>query len=457
MSKESGRLPFILGLVKYLPEIKAPKVKYLSLKEKLKWTLIIVIAYFVLSAIPLFGLGSNSLMQFEYLSLVMGASFGSLLTLGIGPIVTSSIILQLLNGSGILRFDLNSQEGKSKFEGYQKLLTVIFILLEAGVYVYMGGLSPDPTLIENGLVGEYNLLQLGLFIQVAIGGFLIYFMSDLLDKWGIGSGISLFIAAGVSQTIFLRLFSPFTTTQATGATGAIFAVIEAISKGQAASVMSTLSAVFFTLVVFGLAVYLQSMKVELSLSFSNYRGKGFKWPLNFIYTSNIPVILVSSFLATVQLLITLVGGNESIGMWLSPFNLIEKIFQGTLAPVNGLQALTYVLLMIGGSVLFSIFWAQTSGMDSESQADKILKSGLQLPGFRKDKRVLKMVLDTYIPALTVLGAISVGLLASLADLTGAYGRGTGILLTVMIIYNFYEKISREHFSEMTPGMKKLMK
>lgn len=457
MSEASNRGSFILGLVKYIPSIKAPKIKYLSLKEKLKWTLIIVIAFFILSAIPLFGLSNNSLMQFEYLSLVMGASFGSLLTLGIGPIVTSSIILQLLNGSGIVNFDLSSHEGKSRFEGYQKLLTIVFILVEAAVYVYMGGLSPDATLLENGLTSRYNLLQFGLFLQVALGGFIIFLMSDLLDKWGIGSGISLFIAAGVSQTIFLRLFSPFAAAQGSGATGAVFTIVEAITKGQSTAVMSTLAAVMFTLLVFAMAVYLQSMKVELSLSFSNYRGKGFKWPLNFIYTSNIPVILVSSFLATVQLLVTLVGGSESIGMWLSPVNFVDKIFQGTLGGMDILQALVYILIMIGGSILFSIFWAQTSGMDSASQADKILKSGLQLPGFRKDKRVLKMVLDTYIPALTVLGAISVGCLAAIADLTGAYGRGTGILLTVMIIYNFYEKISKEHFSEMAPGMKKVFK
>ena len=107
------------------------------------------------------------------------------------------------------------------------------------------------------------------------------------------------------------------------------------------------------------------------------------------------------------------------------------------------QALFYILLFMVGSVVFAIFWMQTANMDAKSQAKQILSSGLQIPGFRRDERVLEMVLNRYIWPLTIVGGASVGLLAAIADLTGALSRGTGILLAVMIVYKLYEDIDRK--------------
>ena len=193
-------MSFFDTLIENLPEIEPPTQKKLAFKEKLKWTLIVLISFFVLSLIPLFGLGQNSLQRFEYLSIILGAKFGSLLSLGIGPIVTASIVLQLLNGSGIVKFDLTSHEGKMRFQGVQKLLTVAFIVFEALIYVFMGGLSPSQNYA--GLPIHFSL-QLLLILQLCIGGLLVLFMDEIVSKWGFGSGVSLFIAAGVSESIFI--------------------------------------------------------------------------------------------------------------------------------------------------------------------------------------------------------------------------------------------------------------
>jgi len=119
-------------IISNLPEVRGPKQKRLSFKEKLKWTLIILVIFFVMGLVPLFGLGENALQQFEFLSIILGASFGSILSLGIGPIVTSSIVLQLLTGTGILNLDMTKPEGRKRFQGLQKLLAIIFIIFEAG-------------------------------------------------------------------------------------------------------------------------------------------------------------------------------------------------------------------------------------------------------------------------------------------------------------------------------------
>ncbi len=466
-------MSLIDNVLNNLPEVEGPKERRLSFKEKLKWTGITLVIFFILGLIPLFGLGENALGQFEYLSMILGAEFGSIISLGIGPLVTSSIVLQLLNGSGLVKFDLSSQEGKKRFQGFQKLLGLFFIIFEAIIYVYMGGLSPAGAF--GGAVTTdmalFGTLQMVLVFQLFLGGLLIMFMDEVISKWGFGSGISLFIASGVSKQIFVRALSPLPSpTNPNIATGAIPALFQSLSAGDPITAALMFSAVFFTIVVFAIAVYGQAMKIEIPLSFGRVRGHGIRWPLNFIYTSNIPVILIAALLANIQLwarllqnwghpiLGTFQGNTPVSGLvaWIFSPNIVGKFIKGSLTGADIAHAAVYLLIMITGAVVFSIFWVQTAGMDAKSQAKQIMSSGLQIPGFRRDERVLERLLNRYIWPLTVMGAITVGFLAATADLTGALSRGTGILLTVMIIYKLYEEIAKQHMMDMHPMMRKFM-
>jgi len=461
-------MSFLDALLNNLPEVAGPQQRRLSFKEKLKWTGIILVIFFVLGLIPLYGLGANALQQFEYLSLILGAKFGSIISLGIGPIVTASIVLQLLNGSGIVKFDLTSQEGKKRFQGVQKLLAIFFIIFEAVIYVFMGGLAPAVELTGTAI---YFNVQLLLVFQLFLGGLLILFMDEVISKWGFGSGISLFIAAGVSESIFIRALSPLPSPANPNiATGAIPALFQSLAAGDPVTAALMIAAVLSTIFVFVIAVYGQAMKIEIPLSFGRIRGHGMRWPLSFIYTSNIPVILIAALLANIQLWARLlqnwgfpilgrfVGNTPVSGLvaWIFSPDVVGKIIKGSLTLPDIAHSIVYMLIMIGGAVVFSIFWVQTSGMDARSQANQILSSGLQIPGFRRDPRVLERLLNRYIWPLTVMGAILVGFLASVADLTGALAHGTGILLTVMIVYRLYEEIAKQHMMDMHPMMRKFM-
>ncbi|MCX6750402.1 MAG: preprotein translocase subunit SecY, partial [Candidatus Pacearchaeota archaeon] len=99
-------------IFQFIPEVKSPDEKKLSFNVKLKWTLIVLVAFFVLTNIPLFGLSNNALDRFKYLAIILGTDFGSIISLGIGPIVMASVILQLLTGSGILNLDTATAEGR---------------------------------------------------------------------------------------------------------------------------------------------------------------------------------------------------------------------------------------------------------------------------------------------------------------------------------------------------------
>lgn len=445
-------------LLAWLPEVQRPKAKKLGFRTKLKWTGIVLLIYFVLSKIPLYGLGPNMLQQFDYLSTILGARFGSLISLGIGPIVTASIILQLLTGSGLLNIDTNTKDGKMKFQGLQKIMIIAFIIFEGAVYVLMGGLAPAP-----GFPAWF------LIVQLCLGGFMIMFMDEVVSKWGFGSGVSLFIAAGVASQIFIKAFNPL-KQGAKYSAGAFIQIFQALRTGEPLVTTIAVVSILATALVFLIAVYGQSMKVEIPLSFGRMRGYGMRWPLKFMYTSNIPVILIASLLATLQLFARLLQnwghpilgrfeGNvavSGIAKWINSPDIVNSIIKGTATSGMALQAVIYVLVMVAGAILFSVMWMKTANMDSEAVAKQMMSSGLHVPGFRKSKRSLTRLLKRYIPALTVLGGAMVGVIAALADLSGALARGTGILLMVMIVYKLYEEIAKQHAYDMHPALRKVM-
>jgi preprotein translocase subunit SecY len=456
------------AITAYFPEIRKPEVARLSFNTKLIWTGIILLLYFILSYVPLYGLGQNALQQFEYLAIILGASFGSVISLGIGPIVTASIVMQLMAGSGMLGLDTSTAEGRQKFQAIQKIAIIVFILFESIVYVIMGGLAPDPALAGTAVFAG---LQLALILQLALGAYMIVLMDEITSKWGFGSGVGLFIAAGVALQIFVRAFNPLPSPQNPDVpVGAIPYLFQALGQGEPTGATIAIVGIVATVAVFLVSVYAQAMKVEIPLSFGRLRGYGMRWPLRFFYTGNIPVILIAALLANVQLwarllqnaghpfLGTYSGNVPATGLvkWVNSPDVVTSIVTGAVNSDVIMQIVVYSTLMIVGSVIFSILWVQTANMSAESQAKQILSSGLQIPGFRKDPRVLESVLNRYIPGLTVMGGAAVGALAVVADLGGALSRGTGILLTVMIVHKMYEDIAKQHAMDIHPALRKVI-
>ncbi len=447
-----------------LPEVEGPVEKKLSFNVKLKWTLIVLASFFVLANISLYGLRVDALMKFENIAILLGTDFGSIISLGIGPIVMASIILQLLVGSKIINIDTSTEEGKKYFQGLQKLVVFGFIIFESIVYVIMGG---TPALTGFELI---------VIAQLMIGGTLVLFMDEICHKWGFGSGVSLFIAAGVGWRLITGLFGFLGTGNKIQPIGAIPSILfnflivgdpDAIKTGLIA-----LAAVLSTAIIFLIIIWAQSLKIEIPLSYDRLRGYNVKWPLAFFYASNIPVILTGAFVANIQLFGGLLenwlkhptflghfsGGQAVSGFayWLSSPNILSAAIKGSLDMRALGQAATHILVFVIFSAIFSVLWVKTSGMDAASQARNIIRSGLQIPGFRKDERVLESILNRYVMPLTVIGGISVGILAAVSDVAGTITGGTALLLGTMIIYQFYQNIAQQHAMDMHPAMRKMM-
>ena len=452
----------------FIPEVTSPEEKKLSFKVKLKWTIIILTSFFILANTPLYGITANSLEQFQYLAIILGTDFGSIISLGIGPIVMASIILQLLTGSGIVNIDTTTSEGKKFFQGVQKLLVFFFIIFEACVYVFMNGLQAAP---------GYTWVVI---FQLIIGGLAIFYMNELCEKWGFGSGVSLFIAAGVSWRLFTSAFQFIDQQGAnclidfagTPCSGKVLVLIQSIITKDSITLLSALAALIVTALIFFAVVWVQSLKVEIPLSYGKIRGYGVKWPLSFFYANVIPVILAAALIANLQLfggilenwlgyptfLGEFVNGQAVSGLsfWLGSTNLLDLAIRGGILPAYLLQGLIHIIAFVILCTVFSIFWVKSSGMDSKAQAKKIASSGLQVAGFRQDIRVLESILDRYIMPLTVMGGIAIGFLASFTDLFGALVSGTAILLVIMIMFQFYQNIAQQHMTDMNPALRKFM-
>lgn len=453
-------------IISVLPEVEKP-AQAPALKQKLIWTGIALLIFAIMGVITPIGINPEAAQAgwLQNIQVILASKIGTLATLGIGPIVMSSIILQLLNGAQILKFDLGSPEGKKRFQGLQKILAIGFALFEAGVYV------------SSGFVPALPGSQLLLIGQLAFAAIILIYLDEVVSKHGIGSGVGLFIAAGVSFEIIWRALSPLTSDGGIFGTGSFVGLVPQLFSGlMNGEVLET--AVFplvFTIVVFLVVVYAESMKIEIPLTLGRVRGFGSRYPLKFLYVSNIPVILAAALFANVQMFgvalqsagFPILGdfdaNNQPIGgiayYLQTPYGALGSVSQAT-ATLGNLNEILHILIftaaMLAFCIVFGRFWVDMAGQSSHAVASQLQRVGLQIPGFRRDERVTERVLDRYIPIVTILGSMAVGLLAVFADLTGALGSGTGLLLTVGILYRLYEELASQQVFEAHPGLRSLV-
>jgi preprotein translocase subunit SecY len=467
-----------------LPEIKSPKVAPTA-KERLIWTGVALILYFMMYFTPAFGVKSeHGFGSLDFLQTITASKIGSLLTAGIGPIVFASIFLQLFKGAGVLDVDMKTKEGRKKFLEAQKVLAILLAFVEGALFVY-GQRVPLTTIA--GI--DPGLLALFVVFQIALGSIIIIYLDEVLTKYGIGSAVSLFIAAGVSYSIISGLVSLIF-----GANGLLVTVAEGGAEAIPNAVLVLLPFIF-TILVFLICVYAEGIRVEIPIAFERVRGLVPKLPLKFFYVSNIPVIFASALLLNLQLFAVLFAGasfiipgtNIDLAKMIAyvPSREQPQIVDGLLyyiTPIyyggrdtmahfnfiiNGVSpvyhipelvhAFGYLLFLTSFSILFGMFWVEMAGMDAKSVALQLSESGLQIPGFRRDPRMLESILQKYIYPLTIIGSFSVGLLAGAADLTGALGTGTGILLTVGILYRMYEQMEQLKMFDLYPLLGQIAK
>jgi len=456
----------------YLPQVPKPKRK-ISLQTKLLWCGACVAVYMVMGQTPLFGATAPEFDFLAFARVIFASQQGSLVELGIGPIVTAGLLMQLLRGSDILKFDFKRPEERGIFQTATKMLAYFVIIIEASVY---GWAVYGPNIAEPSVLG----ILIG---QLMAASIIVMFMDELIQKgWGLGSGISLFIACGVAQQILWSLFSPLAAGDG-GMIGIVPFIIQQAQLGMLfdwagfmdvffrSNQLPSIFVLLLTIAILLILVYTQGMKVEIPIVSTKYRGFAATYPIKLMYVSNIPVILASALTANAvfmgQMLWSQLNPRNA-----SPFFNILGQFDPTspstpiggivyyITPPRGLdlvaldpmRGVLYVLFMIGIVVVFGKLWVELGGLSSKKAAQNLLDADVQIPGFRRSNKPVEALLNRYIPSVTLLGSIILGLIAGVSDVLGVFGSGIGILLTVDILINYYNQLVREKVETVMPRL-----
>ncbi len=508
---ESSRLYALSRLVDVYPSITKPE-GHVRFNQKMWTTTLVLIIYFMMTNVMIYGLSDSTLDIFSSFRAIMAGASGSIMHLGIGPIVTGSIIMQLFAGAKIIQLDLQDSSDKQLYQGVQKLLVLFMIPVESIPQVY-GFLDPSESVIGQYGLGWANAIIVS---QLFLGSYLVFLLDELVSKWGIGSGISLFIAAGVAQSTFVGTLSPLPVVQGTplsidnppsGALPMIFYTLRTATNSELVSQngfelmllnhANPIAALASSILVFLVVAYAESSKLELPLTHGKVRGHRGQYPIRLVYASNIPVILMAALLANVNMFtllfwshpvlstVPILGSQgwgskahwfgayepgattptdgfawyssmvNGVGDWLIPLlNQTGDAYGHSLGQIM-IHVFVYVFFMTAGSTVFAKFWIETTNMGAKDVAKQIERTGMQIPGFRKNPVVLERILQRYIPPVTLFSGAFVGLLAAGADLLGTVGNatGTGLLLAVGIILRTYEQIQKEQAMEMHPVLR----
>ena len=480
------------------PEVVKP-TREVHFNEKVVWTFAALVIYFVMASTPIIGAQHEGADPFAFMRTITASTQGSLAELGIGPIVTAGLIMQILVGSKIISVNMGDPEERSLYTGAQKVMSVVMTIIEAAAFL-IGGTYGTNLNLET---------QLAIIAQLLAAGIIIILLDEMIQKgWGLGSGISLFIAGGVGLQIFQGLFAaqtfyegPDNSVQSMrgialaflawatqrGPIEAIGALFFRYSPAENVNLPSlSLLSVIATIVVFIIVIYFESMRIEIPISYAQYKGIRSTYPIKLLYVSNIPVILTSAVFADIYFIAQMVwnasGGTQGVSNPLALFlgTFTEDTSSQQYVPESGLvyfltpprslvgdfgvfnptntfesifRALVYAVILIVLSVIFSVMWLETAGMGPRDVASQFLQSGMQMPGWRRSKKIVERRLEMYIPTIAVIGGLFIGSLAAFADFLGAIGSGMGILLSVSIMRQYFELISKERVAEMNPALR----
>ncbi|KAH7908988.1 SecY subunit domain-containing protein [Hygrophoropsis aurantiaca] len=448
-----------------LPEVSSPDRK-VPFNQKLLWTAVTLLIFLVCSQVPLYGImSSDSSDPLYWMRVILASNRGTLMELGISPIVTSGMIMQLLAGANLIEVDFSLKEDRALFSGAQKLFALIISLGQATVYV-LTGLYGQPSDLGAGVC-------LLLIIQLVSAALIVILLDELLQKgYGLGSGISLFIATNICESIIWKAFSPTTINTGRGPEfeGAIVALFhllftwndkgralrEAFWRDRLPNVMNLLA----TVIVFAAVIYMQGFRIEIPVKSNRFRGQRGSYPVKLFYTSNMPIMLQSALTSNVfivsQMLATRFPSNilvKILGSWepmedspqlravsglayyMSPPHTLKEAF------LDPIHTALYVAFIVSACALFSKTWIEVSGSGPRDVAKQLKDQQMVMAGHREGSMYKE--LKRVIPTAAAFGGAILGLLSVAADLMGAIGSGTGILMAVTIIYSYWEIGIRE--------------
>jgi preprotein translocase subunit SecY len=463
-------------ILERLITVQRPK-KALPLSTRLMWTALAALVYIIMTITPLWGIhrtaptgAAASIFYNPLVSTIFGTTFGTWAQLGIGPIVVAGIIMEILQFSDLLPFDLNDKKDRLRFSAFQKLLALVMAAGETAAT------------IATGTFGQLTPIEaLAVFIQLLIATQIVILLDDMIAKgWGFGgSAINLIILLSITRTFFVDFFSwsmptfpnvnpadypamqlPLGFVPALAV--AVYNTIHGISPGildllfrqvPPSIALPDVVSLAATLALAYIIVYIEQMHVNIPAAYTQYWGFRINIPLRFMYVSVIPIIFTAYSLILAE---QIVAGIATLTGGISPALAVLLTAMTPARILTPDYIVLHILLYAALATVFAWLWGQIGGIGPDEYAKSLVQSGLHVPGFRQSERIMARVLRRPINTLILLSGMIAGTLAAIGDIFGVWGSGIGLILLVEIGLGYYTQILQEGLMEVYPGLKRVL-
>jgi len=402
-----------------------------TLRTRVLFVLGALLVFRLLAGIPIPGIDTARLQIFldnnQFLGVMNvfsggGLSHLSILMLGVGPYITSSIIMQLLTMmSPRLKamYQEDGEIGRKKFSRISRFITIPLAAIQ--------GISLLLVLKNQGILGDVSVLGMAVNLCVVVAGsMLIMWVGELISEFGIGNGISLIIFAGIVANIPTEL-SQFLFT-----------------FDMASLPLYLLLAAFGLLIVAGVVIVSEAERPIPVTYAKQVRGDHIAGgtqtylPLRVNQAGVIPIIFALSILLFPQLI-----GN-ALSTMTSP--ILLSISHGLLWFVNNTWVYSTVYFVF--VFLFTYFYTAVT-FDPDQLATNLQKNGAFIPGIRPGTATRDFI-SVILNRVTMIGAVFLGLIAvmpliirAVTGITAFSIGGTALLIVVSVVLDLIKKVDAQ--------------
>lgn len=462
-------------ILERLLTVQRPK-RPLPLSTRLMWTALAAVVYTLMTITPLWGIqrtaptGAVATIFYNPLvSTIFGSTFGTWAQLGIGPIVIAGIIMEILQFSNLLPFDLEDKRDRLRFSAFQKLLALILAAGEASATIAMGAFGPLAPIQAAAVV-----------VQLLVATQIIILLDDMIAKgWGFGgSAVNLIILLSITRTLFVDLFSwnmptypnvnpadnpamqlplGFVPALAVAIYNTIYGTgpgLLALAFRQVGTLaLPDIVSLAATLALAYILVYIEQMHVNIPTAYTQYWGFRINIPLRFMYVSVIPIIFTAYSLILAE---QIIAGFAALTGGISPALAVLLTAMTPARILSPDYVAIHIILYAALAAIFAWLWGQIGGIGPDEYAKSLVESGLHIPGFRQSEKIVAKILRRPINTLILLSGLMAGTLAAIGDIFGVWGSGIGLILLVEIGLGYYTQIVQEGLMEVYPGLKRVL-
>lgn len=386
-----------------------------DIRDKVLFTLLVLVTYRFMAGIPVVGIPRDALDKLfsgiglgDVISTVSGGVLqrASIIAIGLGPYINSSVIFQLLGTVVPKLEELRQQgtEGRRIISMYTRWLTLPMAIFQSFViYVTLRGF---------GLVGSLGRLELVAMVSsLTAGALFMMWLGELISESGLGGGSSTIIFFGILSALPGRILNNYRFMDSWE-----FSLL-----------------LIFTIAILAITLYIDNAERRIKIIHSRRVKEGLVAnnyiPLKLTQFGVMPVIFAISLLSFPEFLAKFIASRHLEGKWMALANGITNFMNN---PVYQ-NALLFVLV-----VGFALFYL-TVVFNTDEFAENLQKQGAFIQRIRPGKATSRYLRDISMK-LSIVGAIFLGVLAILPNILVSLGvwqqvifSGTGLLIVVSVI------------------------